>query len=130
MCWRIFGPNTNDPYVVLVVSSESPKSVLAPIRTPINAMRTTWRCSLRRRRRSAVRDRIVRDLAQMLGSCLTSWTVRAWWPNSPRVRRDGEVRQRRLNLAPGRDPSGRKDHRLCLGIGRPPKTSLIDVERL
>jgi hypothetical protein len=22
VCWRLFGPNTNDPYVVLVVSSD------------------------------------------------------------------------------------------------------------
>jgi hypothetical protein len=25
-------------------------------------------------------------------------------------------------------PSGRRDPRVCLGIGRPPKTSLVDVE--
>jgi hypothetical protein len=42
-------------------------------------------------------------------------------------RRDG-VRQQHLDLAPGRDYVGRRDPRVCLGIGRPPKTPLNDVE--
>jgi hypothetical protein len=28
----------------------------------------------------------------------------------------------------GRDPVGRRDPRVCLGIGKPPKTPLVDVE--
>jgi hypothetical protein len=28
----------------------------------------------------------------------------------------------------GGTPSGRRDRRVCLGIGRPPKTPLVDVE--
>ena len=62
------------------------------------------------------------------GSCLTSRTVCAWWPDSPRVRRVGLVRRRCLDLALGRDPSGSRDPRVCLGIGRPSKTPLNDVE--
>jgi hypothetical protein len=38
--------------------------------------------------------------------CPTSRTVRAYRPDGPRVRRGGEVRLRRLDLAPGRDPVG------------------------
>jgi hypothetical protein len=33
-------------------------------------------------------------------------TVRAYRPDGPRVRRGGEGRRRRLDLAPGRDPVG------------------------
>jgi hypothetical protein len=44
------------------------------------------------------------------------------------VRRGGGVRRQRLDLAPGRDPVKERDLRLCLRIGRPPKTPLIDVE--
>jgi hypothetical protein len=29
---------------------------------------------------------------------------------------------------PGGAPSGRRDCRVCLGVGRPPKTPLVDVE--
>jgi hypothetical protein len=49
-------------------------------------------------------------------------------PDSPRMRRSGGVRRQRLNLALERGLSGRRDPRSCLVIGRPPKTSLIDVE--
>jgi hypothetical protein len=49
-------------------------------------------------------------------------------PDGPRVRRGGGVRRQRLISLPGGPPSGRRDPRLCLGIGRPPKTPLIDVE--
>jgi hypothetical protein len=46
-------------------------------------------------------------------------------PDGPRLRRGGGVRWQCLDLAPGRDPSGR---RFCLEIGRPYNTSLINVE--
>jgi hypothetical protein len=45
------------------------------------------------------------------------------------VLRGDEVHQQYLDLAPERDPSGRRDPRVCLGIGRPPKTPLNDVEQ-
>jgi hypothetical protein len=41
-------------------------------------------------------------------SCLTGRTVRAYRPDGPRVRRGGEGRRWRLDLAPGRDPVGVK----------------------
>jgi hypothetical protein len=85
---------------------ESPKSVLVPIWTAITVMRTgggapyggtdgpwpgvgrsvTWR--------------------RGYGSCLTSRTVCAWWPNGPCVRMGGGVCRWRLDLAIGRDPVG------------------------
>jgi hypothetical protein len=109
------------------VPSGVPKSVLAPIRVPITAMRTDGGALCRGADGPRPEAR-GRDLAQGRGSCLTSRTVHAWWPNSSRVRRGGGVRRQRLDLAPRRAPSGRRDLRLCLGIGRPPKTPLIDIE--
>jgi hypothetical protein len=41
-----------------------------------------------------------------LGSLPDGRTVRALGPDGPRVRRGGEGRRRRLDLAPGRDPVG------------------------
>jgi hypothetical protein len=41
---------------------------------------------------------------------------------------EGLLRSRPRSRLPGGTPSGRRDHRVCLGIGRPPKTSLVDVE--
>jgi hypothetical protein len=41
-------------------------------------------------------------------SYLTGRTVRAYRPDDPRVRRGGEGRRRRLDLAPGRDPVGKE----------------------
>ena len=67
-----------------------------------------WRCSLRRRGRSAARDRTVHDFAQGSGSCLTCRTVCTWRPDGPRLRRGGGVRRQHLNLAPVRDPVGEK----------------------
>jgi hypothetical protein len=37
---------------------------------------------------------------------VSCWTVRAYRLDDPRVRRGGEGRRRRLDLAPGRDPVG------------------------
>jgi hypothetical protein len=53
--------------------------------------------------------------------------------NGPRLVAERSTRtQRRRShprrLAPGRDPVGSRDPRVCLGIGRPPKTPLNDVE--
>jgi hypothetical protein len=59
---------------------------------------------------------MVRDLL-----CLTSRTFRAYAEAA-------EFAEQDLDLAPGRHPSGRRDPRVCLGIERPPKTSLNDVE--
>jgi hypothetical protein len=39
-----------------------------------------------------------------------------------------EFAEKHLDLAPGRDPVGRRDPRVCLRIDRPPKTLLNDVE--
>jgi hypothetical protein len=45
---------------------------------------------------------------------------------------DGEeghlLHSRPRSRLPGRTPPGRRDPRVCLGIGRPPKTPLVDVE--
>jgi hypothetical protein len=51
-------------------------------------------------------------------------------PDDPRpcVRMGDEVCWQRLNLAPGRTPSGRRGRRPCLEIERSPKTPLTDVE--
>jgi hypothetical protein len=57
------------------------------------------RCSLHRSGRSAARGRMVRDLAQGSSSLSDE-------PDGPHVRRGGEVRRWRLDLAPGRDPIG------------------------
>jgi hypothetical protein len=87
--------------------AESLKSVLAPIRAPITAMRTgggalyTGADGLRPgAERSATWHR-----ARV--PCLTSQTVRAYRPDGPHVPRGGEVRRRRLDLTPVReDPVG------------------------
>jgi hypothetical protein len=71
------------------------------------------RCSLHRRAWSAARGRTVRDLIQGSGSLPDE-------PDGPRVRRGGGVHRQRLDLTPGRDLSGRRDPRCCLGsAGRP-----------
>jgi hypothetical protein len=62
------------------------------------------------------------------GFLLTSRTICALWTNGSRVRKGDEVRQLHLDLAPGGTPSWRIDHRVCLGVGRPPKTPLNDVQ--
>jgi hypothetical protein len=53
--------------------------------------------------------------------CLTCRTIRALGPDGPRVRRDGGVHRRRLDLALGRDPSRRRDSKCCLGSASRPK---------
>jgi hypothetical protein len=53
--------------------------------------------------------------------CLTSRTIRAYAEAAEFA--DGAW----ISL-PGGTPLGRRDPRLCLGIGRPPKKSLIDIE--
>jgi hypothetical protein len=73
------------------------------------------RCSLHRRGRSVARSRTVRDLVQGSGSLPDG-------SDGPRVRRGGGGRRRRLDLAPGRDPVGRRNLMCCLGSAgrRPP----------
>jgi hypothetical protein len=79
------------------------------------------RCSLRRHGWSAAMGRTICDLAQGRGSCLTSRTVRAC---AGAAEFAGSVW---ISLLRG-TPSGRRDPRHCLGLGRPPKTCLVDVE--
>ena len=38
------------------------------------------------------------------------------------------LRSRPRSRLPGGTPLGRRDPRVCLGVGRPPKTPLVDVE--
>jgi hypothetical protein len=49
-----------------------------------------------------------------------------------RTVRDGAegllLRSRPRSRLPGGTPSGRRDPRVCLGVGRPFKTSLVNVE--
>jgi hypothetical protein len=49
-----------------------------------------------------------------------------------RTVRDGAecllLRSRPRSHLPEGTPSGRRDPRVCLGVGRPPKTPLVDVE--
>jgi hypothetical protein len=108
--------------------AESPKSVLAPIRAPNTGTDRLAVLSTEARTvcdtgpdgprpgvgatpplctsgRSAPRARIVRDGAEGLLLC-----------SRPRSRLLGGT------------PSGRRDPRVCLGVGRPPKTPLIDVK--
>jgi hypothetical protein len=65
--------------------------------------------------------RTVRNLAQELG----------FLPNEsdgPRMRRCDEFANNTWISLTGRTPSGRRDPRVCLGIDRPSKTPLNDVE--
>ena len=52
-------------------------------------------------------------------SCLTAGRSAPWGRTVRACARAAEDRRRRLDLAPGRDPSGRRDPRTCLGSGRP-----------
>lgn len=65
------------------------------------------------------RGRMIRNLTKRLGFLPNE-------PNGPRVRRGGGVTQD-ASLSGG-TPVGSIDPRVCLGIGRPPKTPLNDVE--
>jgi hypothetical protein len=44
------------------------------------------------------------------------------------VRGGSGVRQQHMDLTPRRDPSRRRDPRVCFGIDRPPKMPSDDVE--
>jgi hypothetical protein len=79
------------------------------------------RCSLRRHGRSAARGRTFRDLAQGLVFLPDE-------PNDARVRRAMEFTGSARILLPGGTLLGRRDSRLCLGIGMSLKAALIDVE--
>jgi hypothetical protein len=102
--------------------AESPKSVLAPIWAPITVMSTDGGALCGGadglRARGARYDR---DLTQRLGFLPDE-------PDGPGVRRGSGVRPQHLDLAPGGTPSGRRDPKVCLGIGIPSKTALNDVE--
>jgi hypothetical protein len=41
---------------------------------------------------------------------------------------EGLLRSRPRSRLPGETPSGRRDPRVCIGVSRPPKTPLVDVE--
>jgi hypothetical protein len=106
---------------------ESPKSVLAPIWAP-----------------NTGKDR-------MAVLSVEAWTVRSPGPNGPQhgaaspplrtSRRSAPGAQtvcdgakgillcsRPRSRLPGEIPSGRRDPRVCLGVSRPHKTSLVNVE--
>jgi hypothetical protein len=55
-----------------------------------------------------------------------------WSAPGARTVRDGAesrlLNNRLRSCLLGGTPSGRRDSRVCLGVGRPPKTPLIDVE--
>jgi hypothetical protein len=80
--------------------------LLASIRAPITAMRTGGGalCTDADGPRPGAGRSATWSRARV--SCLMDRTVRAYRPDSPRVRRGGEVRRRRLDLAPERDPVG------------------------
>jgi hypothetical protein len=72
---------------------------------------------------------VVRDLGAGAASSLR--TSGRFTPSARTVRDDAEsrlLRSRPRSRLSGGTPSGRRDHRVCLEIGRSPKTSLVDVE--
>ena len=75
---------------------------------------------MRRCGRSAAQGQTVRDLAQ---EQLYSAYVRTVHNGA-----EGLLRSRPRSHLLGGIPSGRRDPRACLGVDRPPKTPLIDVE--
>jgi hypothetical protein len=72
---------------------------------------------------------MVRDLGTRAPPPLR--TSRRFAPGAWMVRDGAEcrlLRSRPRSCLPGGTPSGRRDPRVCLGVGRPPKTPLVDVE--
>jgi hypothetical protein len=77
-----------------------------------------------------------RPRAGRSATCGRSGVFSAERPDGPRLVAGQSAcaqRRRRSPTAPGSDlpggtPSGRRDPRFCLGIGRPPKTPRDDVE--
>jgi hypothetical protein len=91
--------------------------------------RTTWRCSLRRCGRSTAQGRTVHDLGTGAAPPLCMFGLSVHGART--VRDDAEsrlLRSRPRSRLPGGTLSGRRDSRVCLGIGKPPKTPLVDVE--
>ena len=86
--------------------AESPKSMLTPFRSAKYSRRTgggaLWSGA------DGPRPGAGRSATWRRGSGFLpdGRTVRALGPDGPRVRRGGEGRRRRLDLAPGRDPVG------------------------
>jgi hypothetical protein len=84
-------------------------------------------CSLVRRGRSAAQGRTVRGTGPdgpRLGAgarvpCLTAGRSAPWGRTVRAYTGAAKDRRRRMDLAPGRDPSGRRDPRSCLGSDRP-----------
>jgi hypothetical protein len=78
---------------------------------------------------STAQGRTVRDLG---AGAAPSLCMSGWSAPEARTVRDGTegrlLRRRPRSRLPGWTPSGRRDPRVCLGVGRPPKTSLVDVE--
>jgi hypothetical protein len=83
-------------------------------------------CSLRRRGRSATEGRTVSELVQELGFLQNGPCLVAG--RSARVQRRRSSPNNTCISLPGGTPSGRRNPRGCLGIGRPPKTPLNDIE--
>jgi hypothetical protein len=100
--------------------------VLSPIRVP-----TTRKDRLEVLSTEA---RTVRDIGPdgpRPGIGATPLLTSGWSTPETRTVCDGAedlLRSRPRSRLPGGTPSGRRDHRVCLGIGRPPKTPLVDVE--
>jgi hypothetical protein len=82
------------------------KSMLTPFRAPITITRTGGGALYRGA--DGPRPGAGRPATWYmgLGSLPNDRTVRAYRSDGPRVRRGGEGRRRRLDLAPGRDPVG------------------------
>jgi hypothetical protein len=94
---------------------------------PLNSGVT--RCSLQRRGQAAALGRMVRDLAAGVSPPLR--TSRRSTSGARTVHDGAEgllLRNRPRSRLPGGTTSGRRDTRVCLGVGRPPKTPLVDVE--
>jgi hypothetical protein len=91
--------------------------------------RSTCQYSLQRREWSTTQSRTVRDLgAEAAPSLRTSGRS----ASGARMAREGAeshlLRRRPRSGLLGEIPSGRRVPRVCLGVGRPPKTPLVDVE--
>jgi hypothetical protein len=88
--------------------------------------RTTCRCFLRRSVRSAVQGRTVRDLG--VGAAPLLRTSGRSVPGTRTVH-DGTERHllhsRPKSHLSGWTPSRKRDHRVCLRVGRPSKTTLV-----
>jgi hypothetical protein len=106
---------------------ECPKSVLAPIRAPNTRKdRPTVLSAEARTIRSMGPD----DPRPSVGATPPLCTSGRFTPRAQTVHNgaEGLFHNRPRSYLLGGSPSGRRDRRVCLGVGRPPKTPLVDVE--